>query len=148
MKWIKKYVDKTFGKFIIVGIVNTLFGTGVMFFSYNCLHFSYWVSSALNYILGSILSYILNKNFTFQSKASSKKTLLPFAINIAVCYGVAYGVARPLIRLCLSGAGQVVQDNVAMGLGMCIFVVLNYLGQRLFVFGKSAQEQENREEGR
>ena len=60
-----KFFDKTFLKFIIVGVANTLFGTAVMFIAYNLLHFSYWVSSASNYVFGSILSYFLNKYFTF-----------------------------------------------------------------------------------
>ena len=39
-------LDITFWKFVLVGIVNTLVGTGVMFAAYNLLHLSYWVSSA------------------------------------------------------------------------------------------------------
>ena len=32
-----------------------------MFAAYNLLHLSYWVSSASNYVVGSIVSYFLNK---------------------------------------------------------------------------------------
>lgn len=64
----KRIVDiKTF-KFLLVGIVNTIFGTAAMFICYNCLCFSYWVSSATNYIMGSFLSFFLNKYFTFEYK--------------------------------------------------------------------------------
>lgn len=66
-----KLFDKTFWKFILVGIINTLFGTAVMFICYNVFHLSYWVSSASNYIFGSILSYFLNKRFTFQNNDRS-----------------------------------------------------------------------------
>lgn len=65
---IKNMLDITFWKFVLVGIVNTLVGTGVMFAAYNLLHLSYWVSSASNYVVGSIVSYFLNKYFTFQNK--------------------------------------------------------------------------------
>ena len=51
--------------------MNTLVGTGVMFAAYNLLHLSYWVSSASNYVVGSIVSYFLNKYFTFQNKERS-----------------------------------------------------------------------------
>ena len=47
---IKNMLDITFWKFVLVGIVNTLVGTGVMFAAYNLLHLSYWVSSASNYV--------------------------------------------------------------------------------------------------
>lgn len=131
---ISKLLDKTFWKFILVGIINTLFGTGIMFLFYNVFHFGYWISSASNYVLGSILSYFLNKYFTFQNKGRSVKVLLAFALNISVCYLIAYGLAKPVMRLLLSGMSITVQDNVAMLAGMCVFVGLNYLGQRFFVF--------------
>ena len=35
---IKNMLDITFWKFVLVGIVNTLVGTGVMFAAYNLLH--------------------------------------------------------------------------------------------------------------
>lgn len=70
-QFLAKFFDKTFWKFILVGIANTLFGTAIMFVFYNVFHLSYWVSSASNYIFGSILSYFLNKHFTFQSKDNS-----------------------------------------------------------------------------
>ena len=88
----RKLFDRTFWKFILVGVVNTLFGTAIMFVFYNCLHLSYWLSSASNYFFGSILSYFLNKYFTFQNKSKSWKTVLKFAVNIGACYLVAYGM--------------------------------------------------------
>lgn len=63
-----KLIDKTTIKFLVVGVVNTLVGTGIMFFLYNVVHLNYWISSAANYIMGSIVSYFLNKYFTFQNK--------------------------------------------------------------------------------
>ena len=47
MKNIKQYLDLTFWKFILVGIINTLVGTTVMFVAYNlCLsliHILLWL---------------------------------------------------------------------------------------------------------
>ena len=68
---LKGKLDITFLKFVLVGVVNTVVGTAVMFLAYNLLHLSYWVSSAANYIVGSICSYFLNKYFTFQNKSKS-----------------------------------------------------------------------------
>lgn len=136
MEKIQKLFDRTFWKFILVGIVNTLFGTVVMFSFYNLLHCSYWVSSAANYFFGSILSYFLNKHFTFQNKSRSMKTVLKFVLNISVCYLVAYGLAKPAVAWVLSGASVSVQENGAMLVGMGLFVLLNYFGQRFFAFKK------------
>ena len=129
-----KFFDATFLRFILVGVVNTLVGTGVMFALYNLAHCSYWFSSAMNYVVGSVVSYFLNKYFTFRRSERDPKMVLRFIVNISVCYAIAYGAARPLARWMLSGALEVIRDNVAMLFGMCLFVALNYLGQRLLVF--------------
>lgn len=131
---IKSLFDAKLWKFLLVGVANTLFGTGIMFLFYNVFHFSYWVSSASNYFFGSILSYILNRIFTFKSKEQTRRTLPRFIVNIVICYLFAYGVAKPLAEYLLSGAEKTVQENIAMLVGMCLFVGLNYIGQRFFVF--------------
>ncbi len=138
---LKKLLDKTFWKFILVGAANTLLGTAVMFLCYNLLHLGYWFSSAANYVVGSILSYFLNKYFTFQSREKGVRVVARFVINITLCYLLAYGVAKPLAARVLSGAGKSVQENGAMLVGMCLFVGLNYLGQRFFAF-RSGDEGE------
>lgn len=132
----KRMIDKTFIKFVAVGVINTLVGTAIMFGLYNLAGASYWVSSAANYILASILSFILNKKITFGHSGKVIQSGLRFAVNIAVCYLIAYGIAKPCALAVLSGASVTVQENAAMLIGMCLFTGLNYLGQRLFVFAE------------
>ena len=132
----KKLFDSTVVRFVLVGTVNTLFGAGIMFIFYNCLHLSYWLSSASNYFFGSILSYFLNKYFTFRRTERSAKYIVRFVINISVCYFAAYSVAKPLITQLLASASVTAQENIAMLAGMVIFTVLNYFGQKLFAFKK------------
>ena len=132
-----KLIDKTLWRFILVGIINTLVGTAVMFSFYNLLHLSYWISSASNYVIGSIVSYFLNKYYTFENKERSWKIVAKFIINIAVCWLLAYGIAKPLTMRLLDSTTVKVQENVAMLVGMCLFVGLNYLGQRFFAFKKT-----------
>lgn len=127
-------MDVKFWKFIVVGIVNTFVGTLIMFGLYNFAGFSYWVSSSANYILTSILSYFLNKHFTFQHKDNTWKSAFRFALNIAVCYLLAYGFAKPLTLVALANATTSVQENMAMIMGMVFFTAFNYLGQRFFAF--------------
>lgn len=44
-----------------------------------------------------------------------------------------------------AGLLQQVQENIAMLVGMCLFVGLNYIGQRFFVFkgNRNSEQQEN-----
>lgn len=131
---VRLFADKTFMKYIIVGVVNTIIGTTIMFVFYNVFGISYWVSSASNYFFGSICSYILNKHFTFNHKEQGCKPFLRFTFNILICYLLAYGIAKPVIHWMLSGYNITIQENVSLALGMCLFVIINYLGQRFYTF--------------
>ena len=133
-KILLSFFDATFLRFILVGVVNTLVGTAIMFFCFNVLAWSYWISSALNYIVGSIVSYLLNKRYTFQQKGHDWNTLWKFIVNISICYVLAYGLAKPLVAWLLSGVSINVQGNMALLVGMILFVGLNYIGQRFWAF--------------
>lgn len=136
----KKYIDVTTVKFLIVGLLNTIVGTAIMFLCYNCLNLGYWFSTASNYIVGSIVSYFLNKYFTFQNRDKSVRQIVYFILNISICYFIAYGLAKPLIRGLLTGFNEKIQNNIAMMVGMGLFIILNYFGQRLFVFRKEKEK--------
>lgn len=135
---ISKLYNSTLIRFGLVGVANTLFGAAIMFVLYNVFGVSYWISSACNYIFGSILSYFLNKYFTFRDKAKGWRQVLRFAIGIALCYLVAYGLAQPLVSTLLGSLDLSVtaRDNIAMVTGMVLFVCFNYLTQRFFTFRK------------
>lgn len=134
--------DSSLVRFVIVGAINTLVGSGTMFLLYNCVPWSvpegsqvpYWVSTAANYVVGSVVSFFLNKYFTFRSKDWSWSQVWRFVVNILCCYTLAYGIAKPLVRAALEHMSQTIQDNAAMLVGMVLFVFLNYFGQRFFAF--------------
>ena len=142
MDKLRKLFDPTFFRFILVGVVNTLVGYGVMFGLYNLagLHTwgdaGYWVSSAANYIVGSVVSFFLNKHFTFRNREKGAGVVARFVVNISVCWLLAYGLAQPVMEKLLAGLGlsQQLQGNLTMLAGSGLFVVLNYLGQRFFAF--------------
>ncbi len=129
-----RLIDKKLFKFILVGVINTLFGCGLMFLLYNCIGASYWISSACNYIVGGIISFFLNKYFTFQNKQRSFKQVLIFILNLATCYFIAYFIAKKAIYFLLKFQAERIQDNAALLMGMFLYTALNYIGQRLFVF--------------
>jgi putative flippase GtrA len=126
--------DHTFARFILVGVVNTLVGSAIMFSLYNITGCGYWLSSAMNYALTSVLSFFLNKRFTFGVKQWSFKMILLFALTIAVSYILAYGIAKSAIHFLLRNQSPRLRDNAALFAGMCLFTGLNYLGQRFAVF--------------
>ena len=135
-------LDKTLLRFIVVGVINTLVGTAIMFTLYNVIHLSYWVSSACNYFFTSILSFFLNKYFTFSVKNWTIFMIIAFIANIALCYFIAYGIAKPAMNFLLREAPPRTRENFALLTGMCLFTGLNYLGQRLVVFRKKDGKQD------
>ena len=138
----KKLLDSSFIRFLIVGVINTLVGTAVMFGLYNIagLHkwgqIGYWLSTIGNYTVGSVVSFFLNKHFTFKNKEKGKAVVIRFVINIAVCMTLAYGIAQKCVELALAGTflSEQLQGNISMLVGMGLFVLLNYFGQRFFAF--------------
>lgn len=130
----KKFFDPSMLRFLLVGVVNTLVGAGIMFLLYNLAGCSYWLSSAANYIVGGVVSYFLNKYYTFKNTERSWKQVLRFALNVAACWLLAYGIAKPLALWLLAGFDEKLQTNAAMLAGLCLYTALNYLGQRFFAF--------------
>lgn len=65
---------------------------------------------------------------------TTKKSIVRFTINITVCYIVAYGIAMPLVLYLFEGLDEKLQGNLALGAGMGLFVLLNYVGQRFWAF--------------
>lgn len=133
-----KLFDKSFLKFLVVGVINTLVGNGIMFCLYNLAGWGVWLSSAVGYVLGSVVSFFLNRHFTFQDTEKGWRPVARFTLNILVCYLVAYGAAQPLARLIFANLDEKVRDNLAMLAGMCLFTLLNYFGQKFFAFRKKS----------
>lgn len=129
-----KIINNTLVKFLAVGVVNTLIGAGIMFLLYNVANCSYWLSSAANYVVGGIVSFLLNKYFTFENKGWSWGQVWRFALNVAVCYFIGYGLAKPAVLWLMKDQAVKIQENIAMAVGMCLYTGLNYLGQRFFAF--------------
>lgn len=141
-KGINAFLNSTVFKFAVVGIVNTIVGLVAMLASIVVLEWgkwfsgtiNYWISSAINIIVGSIVSYILNKHFTFQSNTEARRDIFRFVVNAVVCYGVAYGIARPVALHFVGKAVQIIKQIIALLFGAVLFTVLNYFGQRFYVF--------------
>lgn len=129
-----KIIDEKLFKFLLVGVINTIVGAGIMFLLYNFFGFSYWISSIFNYIAGGICSYLLNKFYTFQNKEKSFIQILEFISLLVISYLIAYIGAKFLIYKLLSQYSTKIRDNIAMLTGEVLYTIVNYLGQRLVVF--------------
>ncbi len=124
-------------KFLAIGVFNTAVGTFLMFLFYNFFKMGYWGSSAASYFIASIFSFLLNKKITFKNNETFRKTTPKFFINIAICYVIAYLIAKPMTRYFLNSINIERIDLVeqaALLLGICLFTLMNFIGQKYFVF--------------
>lgn len=126
----------SFFRFLLVGLLNTLLGSGIMFFLFNVVSCSYWVSSALSYLIAGIMSFFLNKYFTFHNNGKSYFQIFLFCLNQVVCYFLAYFVADKAICFFAAGLSEKLSGNIALFCGMCLFTALNFLGQKFVVFAR------------
>jgi len=126
--------DRIFFKYIVVGIINTLVGSSIMFLLYNVGKIGYWFSSATTFVVGSILSFFLNKYFTFSVRQWSVFMVIAFILTITFSYLFSYSVSKFAINYLLRDSHQKIRENMALLAGMCLFTGINYLGQRFIVF--------------
>lgn len=131
----KNLFDASLWKFLLVGVCNTLFSAVIMFLLEGL---GYWPSTAIAYAAGSVLSFFLNRSFTFQSKEPLWPSAARFVLNVAVCYLLAYSIAQPLAGWVLGHTAipAVWQERLTKLGGMCLFTLMNYFGQRFFAFRK------------
>lgn len=131
----KKLFDVSMLKFLLVGVGNTLLSM-VLMFALEGL--GYWPSTAIAYAAGAVMSFFLNRRFTFHSDEVLWKAALKFTLNVAVCYAVGYGLARLLIRVPEqpNAIPALWFERTSKLVGMGLYTALNYFGQRFFAFRK------------
>jgi putative flippase GtrA len=128
--------DRIFLKFLLAGLANTITGSGLMFVMYNVFGMGYWISSAVNYIVGSIISFFLNKYWTFNVSKWSLYMVFAFIVTIVISWFLAYKIAKIVLSFFFFFHSKKTLDNISLFVGMCLFTGLNYIGQRFIVFRK------------
>ena len=131
----KRLFDVSMLKFLLVGVGNTLLST-VLMFALEGL--GYWPSTAIAYVAGAVLSFFLNRRFTFHSQEKLGRSAVKFAVNVAVCYVAGYGLAKVLVPIPQEpNAVPVIWfERLSKLVGMGLYTVFNYFGQRFFAFRK------------
>lgn len=131
-----KLFHNSFARFLLVGVGNTLLSAVLMFVLEGL---GYWPSTAIAYVAGAALSFFLNRSFTFQSEEEMGRSALKFAVNVAVCYVVGYGLAKLIVPVPTQPGGPIPIiwfERLSKLVGMGLYTLLNYFGQRFFAFKK------------
>jgi len=120
--------DKTFLRFVIVGVVNTLIGYSIIMLLFHILKLSYSLSYFLSYIVGIIISFFLNRQFVFFSKNNKLHEFIKFIIAFGISYLSSY------VALYFFVEYKILDTNIAFFAGMVVYSTLFYLLNRHITF--------------
>ena len=128
--------------FLLIGLGNTVLSLTIQLALYSYVKLGYWPSSALAFCIASVSSFYFNRRFSFHSQGSVAGDAARFALNIALCYLIAYKVAQPLTAFAVAGLGWPLllrwEGELSLLVGNGLFTCLNYFGQRFFAFARRA----------
>ena len=138
--WKEKLLKNSFLRFLLVGVGNTLLSMILMFLLEGL---GYWPSTAIAYVAGATMSFFLNRYFTFHSEEDFWRSAGKFVVNVAVCYVAGYGLAKVMISVpdALAPERLVWYERATKLVGMCLYTLLNYFGQRFFAFRKGKEKK-------
>ena len=120
-----------FGKFLVVGCLNTGLSLAVIFLLQNGLGVKYTLANLIGYTAGVINSFFWNKLWVFQQKKGDfmRETVL-FLLVFALCYGLQFISLRVLVEK------LAVPATWAQLAAMGVYTVANYLLNRCITFKK------------
>lgn len=130
-------MNHSFIRFIMVGIINTCVGLGMMYLLLDGFHLNYWAASFTGNSIGAVVSYFLNRKFTFKSNASVLSSGFRFIVAILCCYYISFKLSRILAHYLLAQLGGLTghwTDNAALLIGSGLYTISNYIAQKRFVF--------------
>lgn len=113
--------------FLIVGVVNTLIGLAAIFMAKGFLLLNDVSSNAIGYSIGLLVSFILNRSWTFRHKGSVTSAAILFLIVQAVAYSLNLLCVLSLIKLG-------VNSYAAQSLSVLPYTLVSYVGSVYFVF--------------
>lgn len=118
-------------KFGIVGIANTLFGLFIIYAAMFVTDGNIVASNIAGYACGTLLSFALNRGWTFQSDQPARRVLPRYVVVLAVSY--VANLAAVLTATHKLGVNPYFSQPV----GIAVYTALMFFGCRLFVFRSS-----------
>ena len=122
---------RQFSRFLLVGFFNTFLGYAVIFSCMYLTELSPEFSNILGYSIGLLVSYLLNKHYTFRSSLNWHRELIRFLLVFCIAYAANFAILIALIRL------MGVHEAIGQICAGVVYVVVSYLLNKIYVFRKS-----------
>lgn len=115
-------------RYLLVGGVNTIAGLLIIYACKWFMGLGDIKANLIGYLCGFVLSFVLNKQWTFRFTGDALPALMRFTAVTMVAY-----LANILTVLLFIGVG--VDSYLAQFLGVIPYTIVGYLGSRFFAFG-------------
>jgi glycosyltransferase involved in cell wall biosynthesis/putative flippase GtrA len=115
-------------RFILVGVINTLVGLSVIYAAMYFFGFGVKSSNLIGYLVGIIVSFTLNKRWTFKNRDRIGASLIRYLVVIGIAY-----VAN-LQTVLFSVSSLKVSPYLAQFIGVFPYALIGYLGCKFFAF--------------
>lgn len=115
-------------RFLRVGVVNTLIGLSIIYAGMALLGLSNEMANAIGYSCALIVSFILNKKWTFEHYGHLLASGLRFGVVIAVAYCANLVTLTGLIE------GPGFNAYLAQAVSIIPYTLISYLGCKYFAF--------------
>jgi putative flippase GtrA len=132
VRMIVRGIPWTLARYLTVGLLNTCVGLGIIYLGLYLLGLGDVAANVTGYAVGIVLSFVLNKHWTFVNKGQSTPQFLRFLLVTAVAYAVNLTSVVVLIKVFGTN------NYIAQALGIGPYTMIGYFGSRLFVFRGNA----------
>ena len=119
---------RSFVRFVLVGILNTGVGLALIFVAKGLFGWGDLAANVFGYAVGLAVSFLLNRNWSFEHRGAVSPALLRFLAVFLAAYSSNLVTLFGLIDLLGMNA------YVAQALAVIPYTLLFYLGSRWFVF--------------
>ena len=117
-------------RYLLVGIANTLVGLGIIYFLMYYLRFDVVTANALGYAIGILMSFVLNKTWTFDNRDHAFYSFLRYLLVLCVAY------AANLATVLFANSHFYLNPYLSQALGIIPYTAIGFLGSRYFAFPK------------
>jgi len=115
-------------RYLLVGLFNTALGFAIIFSCMYLLDMSPLASNITGYLCGLVVSYFLNKFFTFKTTARSHSEMLRFLVVFAAAYLANVG----MLLLCIDVLH--LHEGLSQLVAGAIYVGASYFLNKYYVF--------------
>ncbi|MGE5522408.1 MAG: GtrA family protein [Rhodospirillaceae bacterium] len=129
-------------KFLMVGVLNSAVGLAVIFIAKSAGSMGDVPSNVLGYAVGLVVSFVLNRGWTFRHTGDALPAALRFATVILVAYGLNLATVLWAIHVLQ------MDTYVSQALGIVPYTLFTFVGLRYYAFreGSASPKQTSERE--